>query len=286
VRERVGPAGVPGRVALLGLGRLGARELDYAPDVDLLVVYEPDVEGDPEAHAVLRAIVQEASDALARAAAAGDLYRAELPARPAALSGAPAASLRRWQAYCANLSDHRLRLAFVRARALGGDAELGARAVSVFGHYAYDSGPADGPLVDLRRRLASGEASADDDVRDGAGGISDLEEFTATMRLVAGRDHPDARVPGTLDALATLVGAGVLTHDEGARLAEGFSLLRRVEQRLYLTRGEVPPTLDDPAALDLVAAGLGLRGGEALRERLLAERIVLRAICRAVLERR
>jgi len=285
VVERLGLAAMPGRVALLGLGRLGARELDYAPDVELLFVYEPHAEDDPDAHAVLRDVVQQASDALARAAAAGDFYRAELPARSAALSGAPAASLRRWQAYCAGLSDHRLRLAFVRASRVAGDAELCARALSVFGAYAYDSGPADGPLVDVRRRLASGEASADDDVRDGAGGIADLEEFTATMRLALGRARPELRVAGTREALGALARVGVLTDDESARLVAGLSLLRRVEQSLYLTRGEVAPTLEDPAALNLVAARLDVADADALRERLLAERMAIRTICRAALDR-
>jgi len=208
-----------------------------------------------------------------------------LPVPAAALTGAPAASLRRWQGYCAGLSDHRLRMAFVRARAIAGDRELRARALETFTSYAYEGGTADGPLVDLRRRLASGETAFDDDVRNGVGGIADVEVFTATLRLARGRDWPGVRTAGTLESIGALAAARVLTDSEGTRLASAFAALRRVEQRLSLARGDVPPTLDDPGGLDLAAAEFGVRTSDALRERLYGERLVVRAICREVLDR-
>jgi glutamate-ammonia-ligase adenylyltransferase len=277
--------GLPGRIAVLALGRLGASELDYAPDVELVFVYEPDAEDDLTAHRVLRGVASHVLDLLARAAAGGDLYRLDLPVPAAALTGAPAASLRRWQGYCAGLNDHRLRLAFVRARAIAGDRELRARALETFTGYAYEGGAADGPLVDLRRRLASGETAFDDDVRNGVGGIADVEAFTATLRLAIGREKSGVRVAGTLDAIGALAAARVLTDMEGARLATAFAALRRVEQRLSLARGDVPPTLDEPGALDLAAAAFEVNTSEALRERLYAERLTVRAICREVLAR-
>ena len=215
----------------------------------------------------------------------GNLYRLDVPVRAAALTGAPAASLRRWQAYRAGLSDHRLRLAFIRARAVAGDAGLQARALATFTAYAYEAGPVDGPLADLRRRLASGEAAADDDVRNGVGGLGDVEAFTATVRVAAGKDCHGVRVPGTIDAIGALVGAGALTDAEGARLTQAFALLRRVEQRLSLARGDVPHMLDWPGTLDLAAAAFDQGDPEAFRERLYRERLEVRAICRDVLRR-
>ena len=278
-------APLPGRIGIIALGRLGASELDYAPDVELVFVYEPDAEDDPSAHTALREVAGRTVDLLSRAASAGDLYRLDLPVHAAALAGAPAASLRRWQAYCAGLSDHRLRLAFVRARAVAGDPGIQARTLAAFTAYAYEAGPVDGPLADLRRRLSAGEAGADDDVRNGVGGLADIEAFTSTLQLVAGRDRAGVRVPGTSAALAALVEAGALTEQDGVRLADVFATLRRVEQRLSLARGDLPPTLDDPGALDLAAAAFDQRDPDAFREHLYSERLTARAICRQALTR-
>lgn len=285
VRDAAGLTGLPGRIALVGLGRLGACDLDFAPDLELLFVYEPESDGNNDWHACLGDVAYALAEALRRAAANGDLYSAELTARPAALGGPPAASLARWEAFCAGMSDHRLRLAFTRARVVAGQADLGRRVAKTFERYAYESGTAEGPLADARRRLSSGEPSADDDVRSGAGGLDDLDEVVATLRLVHGRQHAAVRTPDTLAAIAALAAAGALRASESSALASGFTWLRRVEQRLSLGRGGVPPTLDDPAALDLAAAAVDLPSGEALRERLLVERTAVRSACRSALAR-
>jgi glutamate-ammonia-ligase adenylyltransferase len=284
VRDAAGLTGLPGRIALVGLGRLGACELDFTPDLELLFVYEPEADGN-DWHARLGDVAYALAEAFRRAAANGDLYSAELTERPAALGGPPAASLARWEAFCAGMSDHRLRLAFTRARFVAGQADLGRRVAATFERYAYESGTAEGPVADARRRLSSGEPSADDDVRGGAGGLDDLDEAVATLRLVHGPKHAAVRTPDTLATIEALAAAGALRASESSALASGYTWLRRVEQRLSLGRGGVPPTLDDPATLDLAAAAFDLPSGDALRERLLVERIAVRSACRSALAR-
>jgi glutamate-ammonia-ligase adenylyltransferase len=285
VRDAFGLTRLPGRLAVLGLGRLGARDLDYGPELELLVVYEPETEDSPDWRARLGEVASVLSESFGRASASGDLYAAELAERPATVGGPPAASLRRWEAYCGGVSDARLRRALTRARVVAGDAQLGARAAAVFERYAYESGPADGSVADTRRHLESGEPSPDDDVRTGAGGLGDLEETLATLRLVPGRPRAAVRTTETFAAIEALAVAGAFTEAEAEALSSGVRWLRRAEQRLALGRGGVVPTLDDPVAFDLAADALHVPDGEALRERLLAERIVVRAACRTALSR-
>jgi glutamine synthetase adenylyltransferase len=93
------------------------------------------------------------------------------------------------------------------------------------------------------------------------------------------------RTTETFAAIEALAVAGAFTEAEAEALSSGVRWLRRAEQRLALGRGGVVPTLDDPVAFDLAADALHVPDGEALRERLLAERIVVRAACRTALSR-
>jgi glutamate-ammonia-ligase adenylyltransferase len=287
VREAAGMSRLPGRVAIVGLGRLGAGDVDYTADLEMLVVYDADADADdgPDADARLGEVAASLADAFGRANGTGDLYAVELTERPAAVGGPPAASLRRWEAYCAGMSDARLRRALTRARPIAGDAAVGAKAMALFERYAYESGPADGSIAESRRRLAAGEPSADDDLRTGAGGLGDVEETLATLRIVHGRARPASRTTETFGAIEALAVAGAFTEAEAEALMSGVRWLRRVEQRLALGRGGVVPTLDDPVAFDLAADALHVPDGDALRDRLMTERAAVRAACRAALER-
>jgi glutamate-ammonia-ligase adenylyltransferase len=285
VRDAAGVTRLPGRLAIVGLGRLGARDLDYGSELEMLVVYEPDEDGGLDASDRLGEVASSLDEAFARANAGGDLYAVELTERPAAVGGAPAASLRRWDAYCSGTSDARMRRALTRARLVAGDAAVGARALDVFERYVYDSGPADVSVADSRRRLEAGEPSADDDVRTASGGLGDVEETLATLRLVHGRTRTAVRTTETCRAIEALAVAGAFTEAEAEALVSGVRWLRRAEQRLALGRGGVVPTLDDPVAFDLAADALHVQDGDALRERLLSERVAVRAACRAALAR-
>ena len=249
--------------AVFALGKLGGRELNYASDIDLIFVH-----GDalPATDAIK--LGETVRDTLAKVTDAGFVFRVDLRLRPEGRFGPVSRSLESCRAYYESWAEPWERQALLKARFVAGDTQVGAAFSALTEGFAYRAQVEEAFIESIqsnKRRLEGKVArsgDADINVKEGIGGIRDVEFTVQLMQLVAGGANPMLRGGNTLDALTALTEAGLLTPGESAELRESYLFLRNVEHRLQI-RDELPVrTLPrDPAELNRFGRRLGYASG-------------------------
>ncbi len=242
---------------LLGLGKLGGREISYHSDLDLLLVYAADgTTSCGESNRVyFTELAQRVIKTASRMGPMGRLYEVDMRLRPTGKSGSLVLPLSEFRRYFAS-SGCQLweRQSLSRARVVRGDATFAGEVMDAV-HAAMLS-PAWCPqLVDevraMRQKLES-TASARS-LKRGPGGLTDVEFAVQLLQLKYGREHPDVLTPNVWDALDSLAASGVLPVDDATALRDGYSFLRLVEARLRIVTDraltEIPESADDQAKL-------------------------------------
>ncbi len=276
----VAMTGVEG-LAVVGMGKLGARELNYASDIDLMFVADGD--GTTLARAA-RKVVE----------TAGRCYRVDTALRPEGRDGALVRSVPSYVAYWERWAEPWEFQALMKASALAGDRSLGAAFDSAAAAAVWQRpfGPDD--LRSVRAMKARAEAAVerrrggDRDLKTGLGGIRDVEFSVQLLQLVHGQADPALRLKATLPALGELGRAGYIGADDAEGLSDAYRFLRRAEHAVQLADGrQVHGLPDEPDELDRVARVLGFTGGKDSRpgEALDAERKTVRSRVRAIHER-
>jgi glutamate-ammonia-ligase adenylyltransferase len=270
----------PGRFAVLALGRLGAREMAYGSDVDLLFLHDgspgdcrglpgncraalgqpdPGTLGQPDPGASER-FARLARELLAILSGGGDpVVRVDLGLRPEGGKGTLTASLPGFLRYLRERGRTWERQALVRARAVGGDAGFGREALDGIARVLFGEPPVPGIAAEVREMRARVEAAADPGcLKGGRGGLRDAEFLAQALVLVHGHAHPAVRAPNTVDALSALRDAGALAAEEHEGIVTAYLFLRTVELRLRLSSGAPGSVLPkEPAGLDALARRLG-----------------------------
>ncbi len=277
-----------GRFAVLALGRLGAREMAYGSDLDLVFLHEGD--GEAERSALL------ARGILGLLGGEADpVYRVDLRLRPDGEKGAISAPLAGFLRYQRERARTWERQALVRARAVGGDPGLGRAAMEAVAGVLWGEEPAPGIAAEVMEMRGRVEEAADPAcLKDGRGGARDAEFLAQALVLRHGHAHPSVREPNTVDALTALRDAGVLSPEEHEGIVTAYLFLRTVELRTRLSSGAGGSRFPaDPAAREALARSLGYvatsyaAGGDSLagevswyRDRLRGwyERVMERAI--------
>jgi glutamate-ammonia-ligase adenylyltransferase len=270
-------AGLPSRYVLLGLGKLGGRELSYNSDLDLILVYEGDGRTAPPPGSTrfdrfeltdnfhfFTELAQRFIKATSLLGPMGRLYQIDMRLRPTGKSGSLVIPLTEFRRYYeeggAQLWE---RQALTRARVVYGDAAFGEEVMAVVAHGAYglDWHPelAD-EIHEMRERLEASRSERD--LKRGFGGIVDVEFLVQLFQLKYGRDLPAVRPPNTWEALEALRTTGLLSENEYGVLRSGYDFLRLVESRLRIVHNrsldELPEGVDD---LEKLARRLGLEAG-------------------------
>ena len=251
--------------AVFALGKLGGRELNYASDIDLIFVH-----GDamPAADAVK--LGETVRDTLAKVTDAGFVFRVDLRLRPEGRFGPVSRSLESCRAYYESWAEPWERQALLKARFVAGDPEVGAAFSELAEDFVYRTRVEEAFIESIqanKRRLEQKVARSGDagsNVKEGIGGIRDVEFAVQLMQLVAGGANPALRGGNTLHALSALTDAGLLTPGESTALRESYLFLRNVEHRLQI-RDELPVrTLPrDPAEMNRFGRRLGYADGAA-----------------------
>ena len=265
--------GRPSRYALLGLGKLGGRELSYHSDLDLILVYEGDGRTGPPPGAsrfdrfeltdnfhffteLARRVIKVAG----AAGPMGRLYQVDMRLRPTGKSGSlvlPLTEFRRY--YDGGGAQLWERQALTRARVVFGDPDFGAEAMRAVEEAAYGRPwePAmAGEIADMRERLEASRGERD--VKRGFGGIVDIEFVVQLLQLKYGRERPSLRRTNTWEALAALREAGLLSGEEYERLVADYDFLRAVESRLRVVHNRSLDELPEaPAMVEKLARRLG-----------------------------
>jgi glutamate-ammonia-ligase adenylyltransferase len=270
-RAGLAPGAAPCRLAVIGMGKCGGRELNYVSDVDVIFVAEPVGSGD-EAAAMRTAT--ELASALMRACsdytAEGTLWPVDAALRPEGRSGRLVRTLASHLTYYRSWAKTWEFQALLKARPIAGDRELGAAYVDAISPLIWSAADREGFVDDvraMRRRIVEhirpGEAERQ--LKLGPGGLRDVEFAVQLLQLVHGRADESLRSGSTLTALADLTAGGYVGRADGAVLDVAYRFLRTLEHRIQLEklrRAHVVPQSDDQ--LRRLGRSLGMR--EPVRE--------------------
>ena len=251
---------------------MGAREIDYNSDLDLVFVYDaPDdgvSRGGPQgklpAHDFYVRVGQKLLTYLSAPTEEGIAYKIDMQLRPSGKSGPIVSSLEAYREYHKNASQLWERQALIKTRFIAGDTALGHEVEKIIERFAYGNGlPADGigEIHHLRMRMERELAGEDEtrfNLKKGRGGLVDIEFLTQMLQLAHGHRLAKLRRRETLDALKALHDERILTQSEHRLLSDGYLFLRRLDHRLRLERDQSIDGFEaSPGRLEGIAKALG-----------------------------
>lgn len=266
----------PVRLAVIGMGKCGARELNYVSDVDVVFVAEPveraDGSGDEEA--ALRAGTRLASRMMrlcSESTAEGSIWQVDAALRPEGKAGPLVRSLASHAAYYHRWAKTWEFQALLKARPVAGDLALGAAFRGVVEPMVWSAAGRDNFVDDvqaMRRRVvdnaiaslrrAPGTVTVDRELKLGPGGLRDVEFAVQLLQLVHGRTDESLRTLSTLESLDALAHGGYVGRQDATLLADAYRFLRTVEHRIQLFRLERTHTMpEDPTALRRIGRSMG-----------------------------
>ena len=240
-RSWLPPGAADCRLAVIAMGKCGARELNYASDVDVIFVAEPGG-GPGDETAALRTATQLAS-ALIRVCSdtgpEGTLFPVDANLRPEGRNGPLVRTLASHLAYYQRWAKTWEFQALLKARPVAGDADLGRRYVETVTPLVWQAAQRDDFVADvqaMRRRVVDSlpAAGASREIKLGPGGLRDIEFAVQLLQLVHGRADESLRDPATLPALTALAAGGYVGRQDAAMLADAYRFLRVVEHLLQL----------------------------------------------------
>jgi glutamate-ammonia-ligase adenylyltransferase len=283
-----------GGLAVVALGKLGAAELNYHSDLDLIFVYDA---GDPAAwsgaapHEVFTRLAQRTMNALQTTTREGIAYRIDTRLRPSGNQGPLVSSLEAFEHYHRTNAALWERQALIKARVVAGPASLRARLEAVIEEFVYGRGLEQASVLELarmRERIAGERGGRDDavNIKTDRGGIVDVEFAVQMLQLRHGHAVASARARSTRAALDGLVGAGVLDAGDAEALRTGYDFLRTLESRMRIERDQPVEALgDDVSVLAPLGRRLGLAGSDdQVASRLRSEQVWHRNAVRAAYE--
>ena len=256
----------PATFTVIGLGKLGGRELDFGSDLDVMFVFSKEGTTDGRGatgealtnSAYFSLLAQRIIHILSSTTQSGYAYKVDARLRPDGIHAPLVHNLAGLKAYYPERGRLWERQAMIRARAVAGEEALGRAVIELLEAFAYGSpiGPEDILAMDAMRRRMERERVREGPGRRnfklGRGGLADIEFACQILQLAYGREHPEVRGPNTLKAIERLVAAGGLEPTEGETLAEAYGFLRRVEKQLRVEMDRPVEVL--PAAEEKLAA--------------------------------
>lgn len=289
-----GPGGAFVPAVLVGLGKLGGRELTTGSDLDVFLLFGEDGETDGperiEAHAYYGEAVERLAGALGDITAAGVAFPVDLRLRPGSKGSGFASSLAAAERYYREFGDLWERQTLTRARVVAGDRRL-ARATRALLRRLVYAAPlprrALEEIVAVRRRMElelGKETPGRLHVKFGHGGLVEVEFLAQALQLVHGAGRPEVRQASTAGALRALARAGALPEATAAALAEHYRFLRRLSAALRLLGARPPDTLELAGPMPARAASaLGLASREVLLEEYRTRTAAVRAAWEKIL---
>jgi len=245
---------LPG-VFVLAMGKMGAGELNYSSDIDLIVLY------DPETCPIERASLKETMLRLTRdlvrileeRTADGYVFRTDLRLRPDPGSTAPAVSTDFALSYYESVGQNWERMAHIKARCCAGDREAASAYLSALQPYVWRRHLDYWAIADIhsikRQIHAHGRhaaiSAADFDVKLGRGGVREIEFFAQVQQLILGGRFPELRSPVTKAALSAMAGASVVAPETAGQLSACYDFLRMLEHRIQMVNDEQTHRLPD-----------------------------------------
>lgn len=267
-------------MAVLAMGKLGSRELNYSSDIDLILLADESAATEP---------LERCGEALAAALMGkmgrGFLYRVDYRLRPFGGTGPIVQRLPAAIAYYQRYAEPWEMQALVRCRPCAGCLELGERFLNTVRPEVYRPARSElflDALLQMKLRYEEEvhqKGSDEANLKHGPGGIRDIEFLVQIMQLMEGHRRPELHGAPTLDAIKMLADAGLLTRAEADVLSSGYVLLRQAEHRVQLRFNvqthELPKKPEEQLAF---ARLLGMQTWEEIESTLRRRRRQVRAV--------
>ena len=262
---------------IVGMGKLGARELNVSSDIDLVYVYEEsgltDGAQSITAHEYFAQVAKSLYTLIGETTEDGFVFRVDLMLRPNGSSGPPVVSMPMLEEYLQVQGREWERFAWLKSRVVAPRASvMNGRAVALrslitaFVYRRYlDYGVFEGlrqlhaKVREEAQRRAAGRPERANDVKLSRGGIREIEFIVQLLLVARGGQYPEIRTRSTLKSLTKLAAGGLMKATSAARLAEAYEFLRRVEHRIqYLDDQQTHLLPTNDADLNWIARSMGL----------------------------
>jgi glutamate-ammonia-ligase adenylyltransferase len=259
----------------LGMGKLGARELNYSSDVDLLLLHDPETPAYHPEHgsAPYVRLARDLVTLMEERSSEGYVFRTDLRLRPDPAATPLCVALPAALTYYESLGQNWERAAMIKARPVAGDRALGEgflRELRPFIWRRHLDFAAVADIHAIRRQITRHKAEkgagaaiamAGHDLKLGRGGIREIEFSVQVLELIWGGRDPALRDPTTLGALSALCAAGRLDRRAAADLADAYVFLRQIEHRIQMVADRQTHRLpEDPEGLARIASFAGFDG--------------------------
>jgi [glutamine synthetase] adenylyltransferase / [glutamine synthetase]-adenylyl-L-tyrosine phosphorylase len=288
----------------LAMGKLGASELNYSSDIDLILLYDgtaPVYAGGRAADSIGGFTSRLARDLITLMEARdanGYVFRTDLRLRPDPAATPPAVSLHAALTYYESMGQNWERAAMIKARPIAGDLLLGHRFLEAIRPFVWRRGldfaavadiHAMKRRIDVAKKTALGVAGdpvariAGHNVKLGEGGIREIEFLVQTLQMVWGGRDPTLRARSTLPAMVRLVETGHLEETSRRQLQESYQFLRQVEHRIQMVNDRQTHTLpEQPDEMNRIACFMAYPDARAFADDFLRHVDIVRANYRAV----
>lgn len=256
-----------GGMVALAMGKMGAGELNYSSDIDLICLFDEgrfEVDDYHDARAAFIRVTRRMTALLSDVKAGGYVFRTDLRLRPDASVTPVCLSMEAAERYYESVGRTWERAAYIKAAPSGGDIAAGWRFLDSLRPFVWRKHldfAAIQDAHDMRLRIRDHKGLGGvlklegHNVKLGQGGIREIEFFTQTRQLIAGGRDTDLRLRGTVEGLAALAGAGWISDDVAATLTAHYTEHRKLEHRLQMINDAQTHDLPkDGAGFDRLAA--------------------------------
>ena len=255
------------RLSIIGMGKAGARELNYVSDVDVIFVggsSDEEIVGEAGAIDIATRLARETMRNLSAIEVEPPLWEVDAALRPEGKQGALVRSLASHLAYYDRWAKSWEFQALLKARPLAGDPDLGADYIAAVQPKIWSSAARQDFVESVQRMRERVREHIDPEdapyqLKLGAGGLRDIEFTVQLLQLVHGLTDETLRTRGTLESLDALVDGGYIGRADASAFADDYRLLRLMEHRLQLrelSRTHLMPRT--PSGLRVLARGTGL----------------------------
>ncbi|HJT37130.1 MAG TPA: DUF294 nucleotidyltransferase-like domain-containing protein, partial [Actinomycetota bacterium] len=261
IEENPAPRGA--RFTVIGMGKLGGEELNYASDLDVIFVADgTDKQSVPWATRIAEGLIQR----LAATTEEGQAFRVDTTLRPEGKNGLLVRSIGAYRQYYDRWAHPWEFQALLKARSIAGDDSLGRGFIDLVTPYLFPTQLPQEALREIRgikarieRERIGPREDPKTQIKVGTGGLIDVEFTIQLLQLQHGHIDPRLRTAhGTIPALAAATEIGLLDLEKGRWMVDAYRFLNRVRNTLYLIKGRPTDSLpSDAQELDMLARALG-----------------------------
>jgi glutamate-ammonia-ligase adenylyltransferase len=285
------------RLAVIGAGKLGGRELTYGSDLDILFVYIEDDRGPAlggiTAFELYSKIAEKTLSYVSTMTRLGFAYRVDTRLRPTGSKGPLVQSVAAFRNYYSSQAETWERQALVNARFVAGDPEVGRELMTLLSGLIYretDARLLAQDISSMRKRMEGelgNESAGQYNIKQGAGGLVDIEFLCQYLQLAYGHSRPWLRVPGARTALRAISKLGLVSEEDYKVLMEAYLFLRLLESRLRIVTNQATSALSrDVEKLHALGRRMGIEdNGVSAGEKLLKEYERVSASVRSIFSR-